>query len=148
MENAKISVYVESPHHFNIFSESVCHLLQEVHRACYVKLSGVISVYNISFQLKGGRPNNIEDLAQGNRFFHVYGKREAQKLHHMKVTLEDDITTLGDQLGDHIWPQQTGNEHYTVRKRNNLTTSITLLDELPSMTTIVFSNRRQWCYAT
>ncbi len=71
---------------------------------CY----SIKSVCNISFQLKGGRPNNIEDLAQGNRFFHVYGKREAQKLHHMKVTLEDDITTLGDQLGDHIWPQQTG----------------------------------------
>ncbi len=34
----------------------------------------------------------------------------------------------------------------TVRKRNNLKTSITLLDELPSMTTIVFSNKRQWCY--
>ncbi len=60
------------------------------------------------FQLKGGRPNKIEDLAQGNRFFHVYGKRAAQKLHHMKVTLEDDITTLGDQLGDQIWPQETG----------------------------------------
>ncbi len=36
--------------------------------------------------------------------------------------------------------------HTTVRKRNNLTTSVTLLDELPSMTTIVFSNLRQWCY--
>ena len=37
---------------------------------------------------------------------------------------------------------------FTVRKCNNLTTSITLLDELPSMTTIVFPNKRQWCYAT
>ncbi len=36
----------------------------------------------------------------------------------------------------------------TVRKRNNLTTSVTLLDELPSKTTRVFSNKRQWCYAT
>ena len=35
-----------------------------------------------------------------------------------------------------------------VRKRNNLTTSGTLLDELPSMTTIAYSNKRQLCYAT
>ena len=38
--------------------------------------------------------------------------------------------------------------YFTVRKRNNLTTRVTLLDELPSMKTIVFSNKRQWCYAT
>ena len=29
----------------------------------------------------------------------------------------------------------------TVRKRNNLTTNVTLLAERPSMTTIVFSNK-------
>ncbi len=42
----------------------------------------------------------------------------------------------------------TRSKWLTVRKRNNLTISVTLLDELPSMTTIVFSNKRQWCYAT
>ncbi len=40
---------------------------------------------------------------------------------------------------------QTDSTNTTVRKRNNLATSVTLLDELPSMTTIVFSNKRQWC---
>ncbi len=49
--------------------------------------------------------------------------------------------------GWHCW-EVWGECRFTVRKRNNLTTSVTLLDELPSITTIVFSNKRQWCYAS
>ncbi len=37
---------------------------------------------------------------------------------------------------------------FTVRKRNNLTTSVSLLDKFPSRTTKVISTKKQWCYTT